>query len=392
MSFLNGSVGFLKKLTVFVILVAIVIPVRYGSTNYGYLRLRLIHSMLSLKHSLVPDQARPTLSADYRAFESILRMKPMAEFDGLEDSLTKIKRLRSNFLLSNIISKPSQCQINQEVFEYDGHTVDTYWVDNRQENLEKKSDKILLYLHGGAYILGNIESECSIVISTSKRLFYILIGYSGIECHYSQLFNVTILHIEYRLSPEHPLPAAVEDTIAVYRALLSQNISPSQLFIMGDSAGGGLALLTVQALIAQQSPVPRGIIALSPWTDLSASGESYQRNRDTDVIVRISDNNNWATEQVLGPNHRQLSTKSPVFSPLFGSFEGFPSMYINVGTAEVLEDDGREVVKKAEDAGVYVTFEAGLHLLHCYPIFFPYYPEARNTLDNINKWIQTISS
>jgi acetyl esterase/lipase len=101
-------------------------------------------------------------------------------------------------------------------------------------------------------------------------------------------------------------------------------------------------------------------------------------------------NNDWTLPLLLGPNHSQLAANSPTFSPLFGSFEGFPPMYINVGTAEILEDDSRRVVKKAKDAGVDVTFEEGLHLMHVYPAFFSYFPEARNTLDNINKWIQTI--
>jgi monoterpene epsilon-lactone hydrolase len=161
------------------------------------------------------------------------------------------------------------------------------------------------------------------------------------------------------------------------------------MMIMGDSAGGGLSLLTLQAIIARQLPVPRGVIALSPWTDLSSSGESYTRNRLTDVMLSLDDVK-WLAKVAMGNNHPELSANSPIVSPLFGSFEGFPPMYINVGTAEIAEDDSRAVVKKAEDAGIDVTFEKGLHMMHVYPLLFPFYPEARNTLNNINKWIQTI--
>jgi len=161
--------------------------------------------------------------------------------------------------------------------------------------------------------------------------------------------------------------------------------------IMGDSAGGGLSLLTIQALIARQIPAPRGVIVLSSWTDLSASGESYKRNRKVDIMFR---NNNEVDDGmvklILGPNPSGLSANNPIFSPLFGSFEGFPPMYVSVGTAEILEDDSKRVVQKAQDAGVNVTFEEGLHMMHVYPIFFHYYPEARNTLHNIHKWIETI--
>ena len=158
---------------------------------------------------------------------------------------------------------------------------------------------------------------------------------------------------------------------------------------MGESAGGGLALSMVQTLIAQQIPVPRGIIVLSPWADLSISAESYTRNDKHDVMFR-PEQLKWVTAQLLNSNHSGLTLHSPLVSPLFGSFKGFPPMYINVGTAEILEDDSRGILQKARNAGVNVTFEEGLHMMHVYPIFFPYFPEARNTLHNIHKWIQKL--
>ncbi|UJR17249.1 hypothetical protein I4U23_004144 [Adineta vaga] len=368
--FINDLFELLKKLVIFILIVAIAIPLYYGSTNPTYLTIRVLHSILSLKHTILPDPARAPVSAGYHAFQDLIRMNPIAEFDRTADPLTMIKEQRAAFAASEILPKLSSCKINKEVFEYNGHTVDAYWINNHQNKFQRKSDKIILYFHGGGYMLGDIHS------------------YERFECHLSHLFNTTFLHVEYRLCPEYPMPAAVEDTVALYRALLRENILPSQLIIMGDSAGGGLSLLSIQALITQGLPIPHGLIALSPMVDLSASGESYKRNRLTDIMVS-PDNSEWMIRQVLGPNHSQLSPKSPIFSPLFGSFKGFPPMYINVGTAELLEDEGRLVVKKAQEAGVDVTLEEGLYMMHIYPIFFLYYPEARNTLDNINKWIQT---
>jgi acetyl esterase/lipase len=159
MSFFSSFVGFLKKLVSFILIVAIAIPLRYGSTNRQYLQLRLLHSILSLKHSLIPDPARPTLSADYRAFENILRMKPIAEQDLLADPIIVVQMLRSTFAMRTVVPKPSQCQIHKEVFEHDGHSVDTYWVDYPTRKFQPKFDKLLIYLHGGGYILGNINSE-----------------------------------------------------------------------------------------------------------------------------------------------------------------------------------------------------------------------------------------
>lgn len=191
------------------------------------------------------------------------------------------------------------------------------------------------------------------------------------------------------MCPEYTLPAPVEDTVAIYRTLLRHNISPSQLIFMGDSAGGGLALLAIQSIISHRLPVPRGVVVLSPWTDVSASGESHQRNRYKDIMLD-PDSNNATLPILLGPKYATLSTNSPIYSPLFGSFQGFPPIYINVGTAEILEDDARRVFLKAQEAGVDATFEEGLHLMHIYPTFFPFFPEARNTLNNIKEWIDKL--
>lgn len=138
---------------------AIVIPLRYGSINRRYLQLHLLHSILSLKHSLVSDVDRPTLSVDYRAFENLVRMRPREERDPLDDPISIAKDCRSGFTMGTIIPKPSECQINKEVFEHDGHTVDAYWVHYSKTKLEKNSDILLLYLHGGGYIIGDIYGE-----------------------------------------------------------------------------------------------------------------------------------------------------------------------------------------------------------------------------------------
>ena len=226
-------------------------------------------------------------------------------------------------------------------------------------------------------------------ISSSRKLIFFdkYLAYNGYECRLSEFFNMPVLHIEYRLCPEHPLPAAVEDTLTVYRALLRQNISPSQLMIMGESAGGGLVLLTVQAIIDNQLPVPRGAISISPWTDLSMSGDSYTRNQHTDLSPSLD--KHWLVSQVVIPNYPPSAVTDPKLSPLFGSFVGFPPLYINVGTAETMEDDSRQVFTKAQESGVDVTFEEGLHMQHIYPAFFLHYPEARNSMNNIRQWIET---
>ncbi|CAF1113783.1 unnamed protein product [Adineta ricciae] len=366
-----SSSGGLKKLIFVVVIAAVAVPLRYGSTNHKYLLVRLLHSTLTLKNCFVVDPGRQTLSPAYRAFEEMMKMSPPQSFVHSTNPLATIQSVRASFSFSDIIPEPSGCQMIKETFTHDGRTVDGYWIDHREKDLRKQSEQIILYFHGGGYMLGDINF------------------YSGIECHLSRLFNVPILHLEYRLIPEHPVPSAVEDAITIYRSLLTQNVSPSRIVIMGDSAGGGLALLTVQSLINHKIPVPRGIVAIAPWTDFSASGESYTRNQPTDVMLR-TDNTKWQAKVIMDTYGSKILPTDPIVSPLFGSFKGFPPLYVNVGTADILEDDGRAVVKKAQEAGVEVKFEAGLHMMHVYPLFFSYFPEARDTLDNINKWMQSI--
>lgn len=196
-----------------------------------------------------------------------------------------------------------------------------------------------------------------------------------------------MIHLEYRLVPEHPLPAAVDDALTLYRALLLDGISPTHLAIMGDSAGGGLTLLTIQALLENKIPLPRAAITISPWADFSTSGESYTRNRGTDVMIRF-ESIAWGIRRALGPNHDQIAPDDPFHSPLHGSFKGFPPLYITAGTAELLEDDARGVAKKAQEAGVDVTLDMGQHMMHVHPLFFAYFPEAKDTLENIRKWLE----
>lgn len=155
MSFLNSIFEFLKKLIVFILILSIIIPLWYGSTNYEYIFIRLLHSTLSLKHSILSDEVRPILSAEYRAFEDILRMKPMEKYDPSVDPMTLIKNMRSTLRFDTIIPKPSQCQVEKEIFEYNEHIVDAYWINYHEHN----SDHILVYFHGGGYIAGDIHGN-----------------------------------------------------------------------------------------------------------------------------------------------------------------------------------------------------------------------------------------
>lgn len=149
----------LKRLIFIVLIVSIMIPLRYRSTNPQYLLIRLFHGALSWKYFLISDPLRPTLSADYRAFESMLRLTPLTDYDPLADPVTVVQKIRAASSLNNVVPKPLHCQVTKEIFDHDGHTVDTYWVDDKIKNLRGHTDKLILFMHGGGYVLGDVHSE-----------------------------------------------------------------------------------------------------------------------------------------------------------------------------------------------------------------------------------------
>ena len=157
---LNTSSRPSKKFFLMMLIASAAISMQYQSINHQYLALCSGHSLLSFAYSLMPDSTRPTLSADYRAFETIVRMNPIGGDDPNIQPAVMIKNLRSNQGISIIVPKPPQCEITQELFEHDGHFVNTYWIDNYPHEFRRDNDPLLIYFHGGGYIMGDIQSMC----------------------------------------------------------------------------------------------------------------------------------------------------------------------------------------------------------------------------------------
>jgi epsilon-lactone hydrolase len=227
-------------------------------------------------------------------------------------------------------------------------------------------DKVILYFHGGGYAVGSCLAHRAIVSKFVKG--------SGIGA----------LVFDYRLAPEHPFPAALEDSLAAYRWLLAEGFSPSGIVFVGDSAGGGLCLAALLALRDQDIPVPAGAVALSPWTDVKNTGESWTTNADVDTLC-------WKESQLVfakyyaGDNDPGL----PLISPLYGDLHGLPPLLIYVGGDELLRDDSTRFAQKAKAAGVDVTLRVSEKMFHCYPACAPLFPEARQAMDEICEFIRT---
>jgi acetyl esterase/lipase len=232
----------------------------------------------------------------------------------------------------------------------------------RAERLTPPSAKnaAVLYLHGGGYCIGSPRSH---------RHLAAAIGAAA---------EAVVVVPDYRLAPEHPFPAAVDDAVATYRALLAGGVSPSRVAIAGDSAGGGLTVATLLALRDAGVPLPAAGVCISPWTDLTCSAKSYETRAAADPIVKLAGITEMATAYLAGRDPR-----TPLASPLFADLRGLPPLLILVGDAEVLLDDAVALAERAEAAGVDATLEVWDEMVHVWPWFLPMLDEAPAAVDRI---------
>jgi monoterpene epsilon-lactone hydrolase len=228
-------------------------------------------------------------------------------------------------------------------------------------------DKAIFYLHGGGYVMGSLTSHRQLVAYIARA--------SG----------ATALSIDYRLAPEHPFPAAVEDAVAGYRWLLRQGFSPKRIIIAGDSAGGGLTIATLVSLRDLGDPLPAAGICLCPWVDLTCSSETYRTKADTDPIVRQKEIQEIAALYLGGQD-----PKTPLASPLFADLTGLPPLLIQVGSEEVLQEDSIGLDKKARACGVDSRLEVWEEMIHVWHSFSPILKEGREAITRIGEYFKQI--
>jgi monoterpene epsilon-lactone hydrolase len=222
-----------------------------------------------------------------------------------------------------------------ELVSIDGITAEWVSAGNAME------DKIILYLHGGAYTFGSINTHRDIAARLSK--------YSGFR----------VLVIDYRLAPEYPYPAAIEDSTNAFRWLIKGGISPSDIAIAGDSAGGNLAVVTMLSLRDNGDPLPGSAVCFSPWTDLEGNGESYASNIDIDPMIKPEWLKHMASFYACDND-----LKNPLISPIYANLKGLPPMLIQVGSNEVLLSDSERLTTVALDAGVDVKLDLWKNMWH----------------------------
>ena len=245
----------------------------------------------------------------------------------------------------------------------DANGVPCDWVScpNCEEN------KVLLWLFGGGYVMGTLET---------RKTFPFLIGREG---------KIRSLLVGYRIAPEHPFPAALDDAVTAYRWLISTGISPNNIIIGGASAGGGLAVALLLKIRELNLSLPAGAVLLSPWADLACTGDSWDINAEYEAGM-TREMLDWMAKAYL----KDEEPKNPLASPIYGNLENIPPMLIHTGNCERLRDDSVRLAECAKSAGVDVELKVWDDMLHVFQQFYDLIPESNQSIEEIGDYIHKI--
>lgn len=228
---------------------------------------------------------------------------------------------------------------------------------------DSSQETVVVYLHGGGYSVGSIRSHRDLISRVAHAA------------------RSRVLAVDYRLAPEHPFPAQIEDGRAIYRWLRERGYPPSRIAFAGESAGGGLCLSTMLALRDAGEPLPAAAVLISPWVDLEARGQSFHENRRYDFVTR---------KAMLAYSRRfvrEHQLRHPLAAPIHADLHGLPPILIQVGQIETLRDDGVALARRIESARGSVKLEVWPDMIHAFHVFAPIVPEARDAIDRLGKFI-----
>ncbi len=234
-----------------------------------------------------------------------------------------------------------------------------------------RGDKVILQLHGGGYT------------GAVRNAYYVFAGLYNEVSH-----GCSVLTPDYRVAPENPYPAALEDAVASYQWLMDKGYFGEQIILGGDSAGGGLAMALCMYLKDHHMPMPCGIVAMSPWTDLTASGESYETNYEKDPLFGNTKESLIYVNDYAGDHDKMDS----YISPLFGDFRDFPPMLIQVGSIEMLLSDSVSVAAKARQQGVKVRLSVYEGMFHVFQMAYLNIPESKRAWAEVGKFIEILTA
>ncbi len=289
-------------------------------------------------------------SGDIKNVLALLAASPENEDLSIEETRIYFDQMGLSFPLPDGVSISSA----------DADGINAEWV----RAADASDEVVILYLHGGGYVIGSLASHRHLCASLS------------------QASGASVLALDYRLAPENPFPAAVKDAVAAFRWLLKQGIKSNRMMIAGDSAGGGLTVATLIALRDEGVEMPAGGVCISPWVDLTNSSESYITIADP--MLKKAELDLMAQSYLQGQD-----AKTPLASPLFADLRGLPPLLIQVGTEEYLYADSISLEARAEEAGVTVTLEVWDEMIHIWHYFYPMLKEGRDAITRIGEFVKT---
>lgn len=308
-----------------------------------------------MKEITIESLSRPSLRARLLRHGTRFLLRPI-----LSGNLTPENQRKRLTFITNLIKilAPRGTLVTQQTLG----GVPMEWVENVNSGVQG----YMLYLHGGAYVIGSPQSHRNLTANLAKHC------------------SLRVAVIDYRLAPEHAFPAGLDDALAAYRGLLDMGVEAQDIVIAGDSAGGGLTLACALAARDAGLPMPAALVCLSPWTDLTNSSESMLSNAATEVMLSHAGTTNYAQQYLQGTDPR-----TPLASPLFANLAGLPPTLIQVADIEVLYNDSTRYAEASKKAGVETVLQVSPNLWHVWQLYAGQMPEADDAIWRISHFIGT---
>ncbi len=276
---------------------------------------------------------------------------------GAPDDITVAERRRRTDEFGDRFPVPETAKV--EKVEIAGRPAE--WVSDPAAD----EGRVMLYVHGGGYVQGSLHSHRNLAYDIARAM------------------GGRVLNLDYRLAPEHPFPAAVDDTVAAWKALLDGGADPKKAAFGGDSAGGGLVVAALVAARDQGLPMPACACCISPWTDLVGTGQTVTTKADADPMVTKS-----SLHTLAGLYAGDEDRAHPLLSPIYADLAGLPPLLIQVGTAEILLDDSRRLAARARHARVPVDYAEWEGMPHIWHIFGPLLQKSRDALAELGAFVR----
>lgn len=309
---------------------------------------------------------------------------PSSAFDSLRNAFLNnsldprfgLNIIRTQFNSLALALKPSDeaiyedITINSDIAEL---SVNARWTDV----LESTMSKVIFFIHGGCFVLGKLDI------------------YSDFTARLAKFAQTRVLAVDYSLSPEVPYPNALNQIAVAYKYLLDKEFDPDSIIFLGSDTGANLAISSCLNFRALGLPLPKALICISPWTDLSLTGKSIRNNANIDPVLNIDLLRFCADCYVGAPDHPHIFFSSsfdrcdPFVSPFYADLTGLPPLLVMVGEAEILLDDAVRFSNKAEFYGIDSTLVIAEKMIHCWPLFAPILPEGQQAVEYIGKYAQT---